>query len=274
MNIHGIVCRKANISDQKFIDDMSKGMYSGIDFTPKIFQVWLSDENWQPFVAEQLELKTPEGYEAKHDFEFIVVRCGNRNPDIKCHCCLLCSNGSTDKDDQPHNALASLTISHESFSSLCETKKSIIQELLPSNIVFIGQAMHRLDLKENREFLDKQKYLVAGCSGDQDYIVLSIVDLRQRESVNGYKVYYVDLYGNNSAMILQHALKAISMASKQADGKVFDMFIHMHSKEAEAIVCHFRNCKIYDVIFNVHMKITEADIDIAISNMLKKFQNN
>eukprot|EP00794_Sanderia_malayensis_P000118 gene118-729_t len=221
----------------------------------------------------RIEHKTPEGYEAKHDFEYLVVRCSNRNPDNKCHC-LLCSNGSTDKDDQPHNALESLAINHESFSSLCKTKKSIIQELLPSNIVFIGQAMHRLDLKENREFLDEQKYLVAGCSEDEDYKVMSIFDLRQRESVNGFKLYYVDLYGNNSAVILQHALKAISMASQQVDGKVFDMFIHMHSKEAEAIVCHFRNCKIYDVIFNVHMKITEADVDIVISNILNKFNNN
>eukprot|EP00794_Sanderia_malayensis_P000063 gene63-659_t len=331
--MHGIVCRKANISDQKFIDDMSKGIYSGTDYTPKIFQVWLSDENWQPFVAEvtssgdvvgflalhiidnktrviirssrvaqqyrnngvysrllhyslltvkemfssinavvisqQLALKTPEGYKFQKRHAYEVVRCGNRSPVNECHC-LLCSNGNTDAQDQPY-----IAINHKSFSCLYETKTALMQELFPRNVVFIEEAPYDLDLKENREFLDKQKLLVAGFSEDEDYKVLSIVDLRQRESVNGYNVYYVDLYGNNSAVILQHALKAISMASQQADAKVFDIYLQMHSKEAEAIVCHFRNCKHFNVIVRGGgLKVSEAEIDIVISNMLKKFHNN
>eukprot|EP00794_Sanderia_malayensis_P000076 gene76-674_t len=331
--MHGIVCRKANISDQKFIDDMSKGIYSGTDYTPKIFQVWLSDENWQPFVAEvsssgdvigflalhiidnktrviirssrvaqeyrnngvysrllhyslltvkemfssisavvisqQVALKTPEGYKFQKRHAYEVVRCGNRSPVNECHG-LLCNNGNTDAQDQPY-----IAINHKSFSCLYETKKALMQELFPRNVVFIEEAPYNLDLKENREFLDKQKLLVAGFSEDEDYKVLSIVDLRQRESVNGYNVYYVDLYGNNSAVILQHALKAISMASQQADAKVFDIYLQMHSKEAEAIVCHFRNCKNFNVIVRGGgLKVSEAEIDIVISNMLKKFNNN
>eukprot|EP00794_Sanderia_malayensis_P000068 gene68-664_t len=296
-----------------------------------MFPVWLSDENWQPFVAEVsssgdvvgflalhmldnktrviirssrvaeeyrnngvysrllhyslltvkemfssinavvvtqlLALKTPEGYEAKHDFEFIAVRCGNRSPINECHC-LLWSNGNTDAQDQPY-----IAINHKSFSCLYETKTALMQELFPCNVISIEEAPYNLDLKENREFLDKQKLLVASFSEDEDYKVLSIVDLRQRESVNGYNVYYVDLYGNNSAVILQHALKAISMASQQADGKVFDIYIHMHSKEAEAIVCHFRNCKTDNLIVRGGgLRVSEAEIDIVIPNMLKKFK--
>eukprot|EP00794_Sanderia_malayensis_P000120 gene120-731_t len=329
--MHGIVCREANISDQNFIDDMSKGIYSGTDYTPKMFPVWLSDKNWQPFVAEvsssgdvvgflalhiidnktrviirssrvkeeyrnnrvysrllhyslftvkemfnsinavvisqQVALKTPEAYKFQKRHAYEVVRCGNRSPVNECHC-LLCNTGNTDAQDQSY-----IAINHKSFSCLYETKKALMQELFPRNVVFIEEAPYNLDLKENREFLDKQKLLVAGFSEDEDYKVLSIVDLRQRESVNGYNVYYVDLYGNNSAVILQHALKAISMASQQADAKVFDIYLQMHSKEAEAIVCHFRNCKHFNVIVRGGgLKVSEAEIDIVISNMLKKVQ--
>eukprot|EP00794_Sanderia_malayensis_P000064 gene64-660_t len=336
--MHGIVCRKANISDQKFLDDMSKGMYGGVDYAPKMFPVWLSDENWQPFVAEvsssgdvvgflalhiidnktrviirssrvaqqyrnngvysrllhyslltvkemfssinavvisqRLTVKTPEGYKLQKRHAYEVVRCGNRSPVNECHC-LLCNSGNTDAQDQSYIVSKRFAINHKSFSCLYETKKALIQELFPRNVVFIEEAPYNLDLKENREFLDKQKLLVAGFSEDEDYKVMSIVDLRQRESVDGNKVYYVDLYGNNSAVILQHALNAIGMASRQADGKVFDICLQMHSKEAEAIVCHFRNCKCFNAtVRGGGLKVSEAEIDIVISNMLKKFNNN
>eukprot|EP00794_Sanderia_malayensis_P017586 gene17586-19339_t len=328
MDMHEIICREAKISDQKFIDDLSKGMYSGADYTPKMFSSWLCDENWQPFVAEVSSsgdvvgflalhiidnktkviirssrvaeeyrdkrvysrllyysfvtvkekfssinfvvsvqrpgLKTPLGYVVEHDFTFQLIRCGI-NP----------SNESTEPKDQPDDELASLVINRESFSNLYEMKRSMMQELFSGNVVYIGQEMYRLDLKENRTFLDKQNHLVASYSEDEDYKVISIVDLFERESIDGYKVYYVDLYGNNSAVILRHALKAISMASEQAGGKVFDIYIQMHSKEAEAIFCHFLNRKNYQVVRrDGHLKITAAEIDVVIFNMHKKFSKN
>eukprot|EP00794_Sanderia_malayensis_P000065 gene65-661_t len=284
--MHGIVCRKANISDQTFIDDMSKGMYSGIDFTPKMFPMWLSDENWQPFVAEVSSSGDVVGFLALHIIDNktrVVIRSSRvvqeyRNNGVYSR--LLHYSLLTVKE--MFSSINAVVISQllavktpEGYEAKQDFETALMQELFPRNVVFIEEAPYDLDLKENREFLDKQKLLVAGFSEDEDYKVLSIVDLRQRESVNGYNVYYVDLYGNNSAVILQHALKAISMASQQADGNVFDIYLLMHSKEAEAIVCHFRNCKTDNIIVRCGgLRVSEAEIDIVISNMLKKFNNN
>eukprot|EP00794_Sanderia_malayensis_P006834 gene6834-7602_t len=336
----GIICREAKISDLKFIDGLSKGMYSGADYTPNMFPVWLCDENWQTYVAEMsssgdvvgflalhvvdnrskviirssrvakehrdkgiyarllhyslsdikekfssvkfvmvgqaLEVKTPQGYEFKHSFAYELVRCGanNDNPShVECNCNLCIAD--IDNQLRKHDALTSLSITRESFSSLFETKKQIMRELFPRDMVNIEEALYRLDLKENRTFFDNHEHMVTNFSGNEDCKVMSIVDLFPRETVDGYNVYCVDLYGNNSAVILQHALKAIRLASEQEDGKVFDIYIQMHSKEAEAIVCHFHKSSIYNVIVRDEgLKISQAEIDIVISNTHKKFFNN